>query len=67
MAVLDAIAKGDWTRLRPYLHPHVHWSDPDGKRIRGRKNVIAMLEASGSQNPPALHELRDGQIYRWQA
>jgi len=33
--------------------------------VRGRRNVIAMLSRDPPPAPPAWHELRDGQVYRW--
>jgi hypothetical protein len=64
---LEAIAARDWERLRPHLHPYLHRHRTDGQRLRGRSNVIGMLEANGPQKAPASYELRDGQIYRWRA
>ena len=66
-AALDAIAACDWERVRPLLHPYVHWHGEDGRRVRGRSDVIAELEVSGPQRAPQSCELRDGQIYRWRA
>jgi hypothetical protein len=63
-----AIAAGDWDALRPLLHPYLHWTDSNGKTLRGRSNVLAML-AQAAQPPASAQfiELRDGQIYRWRA
>ena len=65
-AVLAAAAARDWATLHPLLHPYVHW-EAAGDRIRGRTNVLALLEAGAPAEPPASVELRDGQIYRWRA
>ena len=62
---LDAIHAGDWAALRPLLHPYLHWTDASGATIRGRTKVLAALTAGAPAEPPALVELRDGQIYRW--
>jgi len=63
-AVLDAIAARDWVRLKPLLHPYLHWDTPAGT-IHGRTKVLAHIEEHPPTQPPATHELRDGQIYRW--
>jgi hypothetical protein len=60
-AALEAIAARDWVRLRPLLHPYLHW----GEGLRGRRNVLAYLQETGKAAPPASVELRNGQIYRW--
>jgi hypothetical protein len=63
---VSAMERSDWEKLRLLLHPYLHWIDPSGVELRGRKKVIEHLAASPPPGPPALHELRDGQIYRWQ-
>ena len=66
-AVLDAIAARDWERLKPLLHPYLHWSD-DQITTRGRAKLLAHLAERSADAPvgrPARHELRDGQVYRW--
>jgi hypothetical protein len=63
-AALDAIAVRDWARLKLLLHPYLHWNTSTGT-IRGRTKVLAYIEAHPPTEPPATHELRDGQIYRW--
>jgi hypothetical protein len=60
-AVLQAIEARDWERVKPLLHPYLHWGD----ELRGRRNVLAHLEGSGTPERPRSVELRDGQIYRW--
>jgi hypothetical protein len=62
-AALDAIEARDWARLKPLLHPYLHWSAP-AVTIRGRTKLLAHLETSPDVRPPASYELRDGQIYR---
>lgn len=56
----------DWDRLRPLLHPYLHWTRADGIRLRGRTRILDMLESSAAPVPPAKVELRDDQIYRWE-
>ena len=63
-AALDAIATRDWDRLRPLLHPYLHWSEPGKASIRGRTKVLTHLETNPAPNRPTSYELRDGQIYR---
>jgi len=63
--VLDAIERRDWERLARLLHPYVHWTTAAEEQLRGRRNVIARLAADPPPAPPAWHELRDGQVYRW--
>ena len=63
--VLDAIERRDWDRLNRLLHPYVHWTTAADEQLRGRNNVIARLANDPPPAPPAWHELRDGQIYRW--
>ena len=62
---VSAIERRDWDALTALLHPYVHWTRPDGRTIRGRKKVLAQLAATPPSGPPARHELRDEQIYRW--
>jgi hypothetical protein len=64
--VLDAAARGDRDALRGLLHPYLHWTDPSGATVRGRTNVLARLLAAPPRVPPRAHELRDGQVYRWE-
>jgi hypothetical protein len=60
-----AMVARDWDALRLLLHPYLHWTDAAGRTIRGRVNVLAMLENSDTPDEPDSIELRDGQIYRW--
>jgi hypothetical protein len=63
-----AMMDGDWDGVRRLLHPYLHWTDGHGDTARGRTNVMAMLQRAGTPPaPPSSVELRDGQIYRWQA
>ena len=63
--VLDDIAARDWDALRLKLHPYLHWGQPDGTVLRGRRRVLEWLESAPVPAPPRMVELRDGQIYRW--
>ena len=65
-AVLRDIEARDWDALRLKLHPYLHWR-PAGatETLRGRRTVLAFLEGAPVPPPPAEHELRDDQIYRW--
>jgi hypothetical protein len=63
--VLDAIERRDWDRLKRLLHPHVHWTTAAEEDLRGPDDVIARLANDPPPAPPAWHELRDGQVYRW--
>jgi len=63
--VLAAIEAADWERVRPLLHPYLHWTGPDGITVRGRSVVLGQLARRPPTGPPARHELRDGQVYRW--
>jgi hypothetical protein len=65
LAVL-ALERQDWDALKPLLHPYLHWTDSAGTTIRGRTQVMARLRERAPTGPPSSHELRDGQIYRWQ-
>jgi hypothetical protein len=64
-AAIAAIERRDWDELKPLLHPYLHWTDRDGNTLRGRKSVLKKLADERPTEPPAFHELRDGQIYRW--
>ena len=63
--VLDAIERRDWERVKRLLHPYVHWTTAAEEHLRGRDNVIDRLARDPAPAPPAYHELRDGQVYRW--
>ena len=61
-----AIEARDWARAEQLLHPHVHWRDSSGL-VRGRRSVLVHLRGSDSVPRAASWELRDGQVYRWNA
>ncbi len=61
-----AMQERDWHRLRPLLHPYLHWTRADGIRLRGRTRILDILASSAAPVPPAKVELRDDQIYRWE-
>jgi hypothetical protein len=62
---LLAIERRDWTAVKAVLHPYLHWTDRNGRTVRGRNNVLGSLADAPPSEPPARHEMRDGQIYRW--
>lgn len=62
---LRAVERHDWDALRGLLHPYLHWTRGDGRRVRGRTNALAELVRAPVTGPPLHYELRDGQIYRW--
>jgi hypothetical protein len=64
-SALEAMRRRDWDRLLTILHPYIRWSAADGERLRGRRNVLAMLATSSVPAAPSDYELRDEQIYRW--
>ena len=66
-AVYAALAEDDRVGLRLLLHPYLHRTGVDGVTVRGRTKVLALLDLGAPPEPPAAVELRDGQIYRWQA
>lgn len=63
---IEAIELRDWDRVKLLLHPYLHWTDASGSTTRGRTRVISALREGGVPAAPVSHELRDGQIYRWQ-
>ena len=63
--VLDAIERRDWPRLKLLLHPYVRWTTAAEEHLCGRTKVIDRLSRDPPPAPPAYHELRDGQVYRW--
>jgi hypothetical protein len=64
---LTAIERRDLERLKPLLHPYLHWRRDDESTLRGRSRVIAWLAEAPPPAAPESYELRDGQIYRWNA
>jgi len=65
LEVVAAIKERDWGRLKPLLHPYLHWTGSDGETIRGRVKVMRQLDSWPPPRRPARYEPRDGQIYRW--
>ena len=65
-AVLFSVDAQDWGALKAVLHPYLHWTDDAGS-LRGRTKVIAHIKAHPVLAPPDACELRDGQVYRWNA
>lgn len=63
--VRAAYAGGESDALRLALHPYLHWTTADGRTVRGRRHVLALLAQHGPLAPPASYELRDDQVYRW--
>jgi len=51
---------------RSRLHPYLHWASSDGRTVRGRIKVMAMLAERDPPLWPTSVEVRDDQIYRWQ-
>ena len=65
-AALQAMQRREWERVRPLLHPYLHWTEADGRTARGRRTVLARLAAEPAEIAhPSSVELRDGQLYRW--
>ena len=63
--VVTAVERRDWPLLETLLHPYLHWTDANGRKLRGRANVLARLAAEPNAVPPSSIELRDGQVDRW--
>jgi hypothetical protein len=61
-----AMQAHNWDDLRLLLHPYLHWRGTDGRTVRGRSKIIAMLAERDPPLWPTSVELRDDQIYRWQ-
>jgi hypothetical protein len=60
-----AMLDQNWDDLRLLLHPYLHWTQRDGRTLRGRTKIIEMLAEREPPAEPISYELRDGQIYRW--
>jgi hypothetical protein len=45
-AAHEAMLERDWEGLCLMLHPYLHWTAPDGTRLRGRTKVMALLRAA---------------------
>jgi len=56
VAAHGAMAARDWATLRLMLHPYLHWRETDGTVLRGRDNVLAMLERVDAPDPPSAVE-----------
>jgi len=62
----EAMQVQDWDDVRFLLHPYLHWTSADGRTVRGRTKILAMLAERDPPLWPSSVELRDDQIYRWQ-
>ena len=60
----SAMSRQSSAGLKQLLHPYLHWTE-DGRTVRGRAKVLALLEGRTALAAPAAAELRDGQVYRW--
>jgi hypothetical protein len=60
-----ALREGGPSAVRPLLHPYLTWTRPNGATVRGRVNVLALLETEPLEEAPRVTQLRDGQVYRW--
>jgi len=60
-AAMDA---GEWSDLRPLLHPRLHFTDGP-VHLRGRNQVLDHLRSHPTPRPPTAVEVRDGQVCRW--
>jgi hypothetical protein len=64
--VLRAIEEPDPDTLKRVLHPYLHWTE-NGRTVRGRNTVMALLADRRYLAPPASIEVRGDQVYRWTA
>ena len=62
--VLAAVEAGDPASARLALHPYLHFTDPFGRTVRGRVEVLDLLARYDRLEPPAAVEMRDGQVQR---
>ena len=62
----EAMLNRDWDGLRYLLHPYLHWTQGDGRTLRGRTKIMELLAEREPPAEPVSYEMRDGQIYRWQ-
>ncbi|HEY0952735.1 MmcQ/YjbR family DNA-binding protein [Nocardioides sp.] len=60
-AAMDA---GEWSDLRPLLHPYLRFTD-GALSLRGRTQVLDHLRSHPTPRPPTAVDVRDGQVYRW--
>ena len=65
-ALLEAVEREDCAEVTILLHPFLLWIEAE-QAIRGRNTVLTRLAAGPAPRRPAFHEMRDGQIYRWQS
>jgi hypothetical protein len=66
-AVIEAVNAGNAADIRLLLHPYLHFRDGD-RELRGRSQLLVHFEGLDDPLLPATSvELRDGQIYRWDA
>jgi hypothetical protein len=61
----EAMRARNWDDLRLLLHPYLQWASSDGRTVRGRIKVMAMLAERDPLLWPTSVEVRDDQIYRW--
>jgi hypothetical protein len=59
----EAMQARKWEDLR---FPYLHWTSREGRTVRGRSQVMAMLAVRDPPLWPTSVEVRDDQIYRWQ-
>jgi hypothetical protein len=62
----EAMLARNWEDLRFMLHPYLHWTSSNGRTVRGRTKVMAMLAERDRPLWPTSVEVRDDQVYRWQ-
>jgi len=62
----EAMRSRNWDNLRLLLHPYLRWTRSEGRTVRGRTKVMAMLVERDPPMWPTSVEVRDDQIYRWQ-
>jgi hypothetical protein len=62
----EAMQARNWEDLRFLLHHYLHWTSREGRTVRGRSPVMAMLAVRDPPLWPTSVEVRDDQIYRWQ-
>jgi hypothetical protein len=61
---LIAIQRRELERLKPLLHPYLHWRRGGGAMPRGRSRAMAWL-AEAPPRAPQSYWLPDGRTYRW--
>jgi hypothetical protein len=62
---LIAIQRREPERLKPLLHPYLHWRRGGGAMPRGRSTAMAWLAEAPPPRAPQSYGLRDGRRYRW--